>query len=135
MGLGSSIGTRNVARTATTDADIIKIDDIEFSSEVTRRWKHSIVTAAKNVPTNIVGPSGTHRHTYTVESNAIFTVRSGGTGTNPATSPGALSYTKGVDTANRTTTMAQEREDHEANLKMFHTQDGGHHQTLQCHHR
>ena len=42
MAPGSSIGTRNVARTAITDADIIEIDNIEFSSEVARRWKHSM---------------------------------------------------------------------------------------------
>ena len=46
MATGSSIGTRNAARTA-----IIVIDDIEFSGETARRWKHAIVTAAKNVPT------------------------------------------------------------------------------------
>ena len=51
MATGSSIRTRNAARTAITDADIIVIDDIEFSGETARRWKHAIVTAAKNVPT------------------------------------------------------------------------------------
>ena len=38
MATGSSIGTRNAARTAITDADIIVIDDIEFSGETARRW-------------------------------------------------------------------------------------------------
>ena len=60
MAPGSSIGTRNAARTAITDADIITIDDVEFSSEVARRWKYSIVTAAKNVPTKIAGRAGAH---------------------------------------------------------------------------
>lgn len=123
MAPGSSIGTRNAARTAITDADIITIDDVEFSSEVARRWKHSIVTAAKNVPTKIAGRAGAHGHTYLVESDAVFTARSG-EAPNPAANPGALSYTTGVDAANRSTTMAQEREDHEANLECFHTQEG-----------
>ena len=90
MATGSSIGTRNAARTAITDADIIVIDDIEFSSEIARRWKHAIVTAAKNVPTKIAGPSGAHGHTYVVESNAAFSARSRGTPPAPATNPGAL---------------------------------------------
>jgi len=123
MAPGSSIGTRNAARTAITDADIITIDDVEFSSEVARKWKHSIVTAAKNVPTKIAGRAGAHGHTYLVESDAVFTARSG-EAPNPAANPGALSYTTGVDAANRSTTMAQEREDHEANLECFHTQEG-----------
>ena len=60
MAPGSSIGTRNTVRTVITDADIITIDDVEFSSEVARRWKYSIVTAAKNVPTKIAGRAGAH---------------------------------------------------------------------------
>ena len=120
MAPGSSIGTRNVARTAITDADIIEIDNIEFSSEVARRWKHSIVTAAKNVPTKIVGRADTHGHTYLVETHTVFTVRNGRV-PSPAVNPGALSYTRGVAKANQLTTMVQEREDHEVNPECFHT--------------
>ena len=43
------------------------------------------MTVAKNVPTKIEGLAGTHGHTYIVESDAVFTVRSGGTGPDPAT--------------------------------------------------
>ena len=124
MAPGSSIGTRNAVRTATTNADIIKIDNIQFSIEVARRWTHSIVTASKNVPTKIAGQAGAHGHTYLIKSDAVFTVRSGGTTPNPSNNPGALSYTTGIDAANRATTMAQKQEDHEVNLKMFHTQEG-----------
>ena len=124
MATGSSIGTRNAARTAITDADIIVIDDIEFSGETARRWKHAIVTAAKNVPTKIAGAAGAHGHTYIVESDAAFSTRSGGTAPAPADNPGALSYSIGVAEANRATTMAQEREDHGVALEIFHTQEG-----------
>ena len=124
MATGSSIGTRNAARTAITDADIIEIDDIEFSSETARRWKHAIVTAAKNVPTKIAGAAGAHGHTYIVDSDAAFTTRSGGTAPNPANNPGALTYTTGVAAESRSTTMAQEREDHGVSLEIFHTQEG-----------
>ena len=124
MAAGSSIGTRNADRTAITDADIIVIDDIEFSSETARRWKHAIVTAAKNVPTKIAGAAGAHGHTYVVESYAAFRTRSGVTGPAPATNPGALKYTIGVAEVNRATTMAQERENHGVSLEIFHTQEG-----------
>ena len=89
------------------------------------------MTAAKNVPTKFAVPAGTHGRTYIVESDAVSTVRSGGVAPNQANNPGALAYTTGVDAANRATTMAQEREEHEANLKMFHTMEGGggHHRT------
>jgi hypothetical protein len=90
MAPGSSIGTRNTTRTEITDADIIEIDDIKFSSKVARRWKYSIVTAAKNVPTKIAGPAGAHGHTYIVKSDAVFTTRSRGTAPSPVTNPGAL---------------------------------------------
>ena len=120
---GSSIGTRNAARTAITDADIITIDDVEFSSKVARRWKHSTVTAAKNIPTKIAGRAGAHGHIYLVKTNAVFTTRSG-RASRPAVNPGALLYTTGVTEANRPTTVAQECEDHEAALKYFHTQEG-----------
>ena len=106
MAPGSSIGIRNAARTAITDADILGIDDIEFSSKVARRWKYSIMTAANNVPPKIAGPAGAHGHTYLVKSDAVFTMRSGGTSPNPANNSGALLYATGVDTANRATTMA-----------------------------
>ena len=117
MALGPSIGIRKAVRTAITDADIIIIDDVEFSSEVARRWKHSIVTAAKNIPTKIAGQAGAHRHTYLVKTDAVFTARSGGAAPRPAFSPGALVCTTGVDAVNR----VQEHEDHKANLEMFHT--------------
>ena len=116
MAPGSSTGTRNAARTAIIDADIITIDDVKFSSEVARRWKHSIVTAAKNVPTKIAGRAGAHGYTYLVKSDAVFTVRSGDTAPNPVNNPGVLLYTTGVNTANRATTMTQEQDDHKANL-------------------
>ena len=87
---------RNAARTAIADADIITIDDVEFSRKVARKWKHSIVTPAKNVPTKIAGPAGAHGHTYLVETDAVFTARSRDTAPNPATNPGALLYTTGV---------------------------------------
>ena len=124
MAPGSSIGTRNVARTVITDADIIVIDDINFSSKIARRWKHDIVTAAKNAPTKIVGPAGAHGHTYVVESVVAFKARRRGASPAPATNPGALRYTTGVAKENRAPTMAQEQEDHGVSLKKFHTQEG-----------
>ena len=120
---GSSIGTRTAARTTITEADIIVIKEIEFSSETAQRWKHAIVTAAKNVPTKIAGAAGAHGHTYIAKSDAAFRTRSD-TNPAPATNPGALQYTIGVAEAERATTMAQERENHRVALEIFHTQEG-----------
>ena len=122
MAPGSSIATRNAARNAITDAEIIQIEDAEFSGEVARRWKHSIVAASKNVPTKIAGAAGAHGHTYLLETCLAFNRRAG-KNPRPATNPGALNYTTGVVPEARSITMAQERENHEVNLEAFHTQE------------
>ena len=71
---------RNSARNAITDAEIKEITNVEYTGEETRRWKHSIVAAAKNIPTKIGGRKGAHGHTYIVETNTAFNIRSS---TNP----------------------------------------------------
>ena len=95
----------------------------EYTGEEARRWKHSIVAAAKNIPAKIVGRAGAHGHSYIVKTDTAFTTRSGANPA-PAANPGRLMYTPGVIAESRSVTMAQEREDHEVALEAFHTQEG-----------
>jgi hypothetical protein len=60
---------------------------------------------------------------YLIKIIAVFNKRSG-KNPQPATNPGVLSYTTGVVADARSITMAQERENHEVNLKAFHTEEG-----------
>ena len=46
-----------------THAEIIKIEDVIFSMELTRRWKHYILTVTNNVTTKIVGLPDAHGQT------------------------------------------------------------------------
>jgi hypothetical protein len=108
MALMSSIATQNAARNTIADVYIIEIDDVEFSGEVVRRWKHSIGAAAKNVPTKISGAPGLNGHIYLVETDAAFNKISGVNPT-PATNLGALNYTTVVAVDTQSTTMAQDR--------------------------
>ena len=123
MAPASSIATRNSTRNAITNAEIIEITDVEYTGEEARRWKHSIVGTAKNIPTKIVGRAGAHGHTYIVETDTAFTTRSGAN-LAPAVNPGGLTYTPGVIVENRLVTMTQERKDHEVAFEVFHTQEG-----------
>ena len=95
MAPASSIATRNSVRNAITDAEIIEITNIEYTGEEARRWKRSIVVAAKNIPTKIVENVGAHGHTYIVKTDTAFTTRSGANPA-PAVNPGGLTYTPGV---------------------------------------
>ena len=123
MAPASSIATQNSARNAITDTEIIEITNVEYTGEEARRWKHSIVAAARNIPTKIVGRAGAHEHMYIVETNTTFTTRYG-TNPAPAVNPGGLTYTPGENTENQLVTMAQDCKDHEVALKAFHTQEG-----------
>ena len=78
---------------------------------------------AKNVPTKIAGAAGAYGHTYLVKTTAAFNTRSGVT-PQSATNPWALTYTTGIVADAQSITMAQERENHEMALKVFHTQEG-----------
>jgi hypothetical protein len=103
------------SRSAITDTEIIKIDDIEFFGEVVRRWRHSTVATAKIAPTQITGLPGAHGHTCSVESVVNFKNRSCKDPT-PEINPRALKYPIGVGEASRLTTIAQEHENHEVTL-------------------
>ena len=116
MAPASSIATRNSARNAITNAEIKEITNVKYTGEEARRWKHSIVAAAKNIPTKIVGRAGAHRHTYIVKTDTAFTTRSGAN-LAPAVNPGGLTYTPGIIAENQSVTMAQERKDHTVALE------------------
>ena len=77
MAPAPSIAMRNSARNTITNAEIKDIINVEYTGEEVRRWKHSIVAAAKNIPTKIVGRAGAHGHTYIVKTYTAFTTRSG----------------------------------------------------------
>ena len=123
MAPASAIATRNAARDAVTNADIHPIDNTEYSSEDARKFKRTVLTAAKNVPSKAGGRAGAHGHAYLAETDAEFHTRAGA---NPsvASNPGRLTYATGVAPEARAVTMAQERDDHEIELEMFYTQEG-----------
>ena len=123
MAPASSIATRNVARNAIIEAEIKQINDVEYSSKTARRWKHSIVAAAKNIPTKIAGAAGGYGHTYLVETTAQFHTQSVENAAS-VTNPGGLTYSTGVPADSRSTTMAQERTDHEVAVEAYRTQEG-----------
>ena len=119
----SAIATTNAARDAVTNADIHPIDNTEYSSEDARKFKRTVLTAAKNVPSKAGGREGAHGHAYLVDTVAEFRARAG-VDPSVATNPGRLTYTAGVAPDARAVTMAQERDDHEIANEMFYTQEG-----------
>ena len=119
MALASSIATRNAARNATIDAEIIKFDDVEFSREGARRWKHFIVTEHKNVPTKILGVPESHSHSFLAKTNPNFNKRSSKNPT-PAAGSGALKYITSVVADTQTITMAHAYKNYKVALKTFH---------------
>ena len=123
MAPASAIATRNAARDAIINADIHSIGDVEYSSEDARKFKRSVLTAAKNVPSKAGGRAGAHGQACLAETDTDFHSRAG---VNPsvATNPCLLVYTTGVAPEARSITMAQEREVHEVGLEMFYTQEG-----------
>ena len=108
MAPASAIATRNAARDAIINADIHSITDVEYSGEDARKFKRSILTAAKNVPSKAGGREGAHGHACLTETDAEFNTRAG---TNPsvARNPGLLVFTTGVAPNHRSTSLAQER--------------------------
>ena len=72
MAPASAIATRNAARDAVTNADIHPIDNTEYSSEDARKFKRTVLTAAKNVPSKAGGRAGAHGHAHLVETVAEF---------------------------------------------------------------
>ena len=119
----SPIATQNVARNVITNTEVIKIDDIALSREVTGRWKHSIIATAENILTKIVGLSSANGHTYIVES-AVNSKRRFSEYPTPAANLGVFKYTTGVAEAPRSTPMAQEYNNYGVGLELFHTQQG-----------
>ena len=91
----SAIATWNAARNAIVDADLHAITDVEDPREDARKFKQSILTAAKNVPSKAGGREGAHGHAYLAETDADFNRRAG---VNPsvAGNPGLLVFTTGV---------------------------------------
>ena len=123
MAPASAIATRNAARDAVTNADIHPIDNTEYSSEDARKFKRTVLTAAKNVPSKAGGREGAHGHAYLVDTVAEFRARAG-VDPSVAANPGRLTYATGVAADARAVTMAQERDDHEIANEMFYTQEG-----------
>ena len=119
----SAIATRNAAQDAVTNADIHPIGDTEYSSEDARKFKRTVLTAAKNVPSKAGGREGAHGHAYLVETVAEFRTRAGAD-PSVAANPGRLVYATGVAPDSRAVTMAQDCDDHEIGLEMFYTQEG-----------
>ena len=95
MAPASAIATRNATRNAIIEADVHAITDVECSGEDARKFKRSILTAAKNVRSKTGGAEGAHGHACLAETDSEFNARAG---TNPsiAGNPGLLVFTTGV---------------------------------------
>jgi hypothetical protein len=72
MVLASSIATQDSVRNAITDADIKHIDNVGFSGELSRKWKHSIVLTVNGVSSKIGGQRGTLSHGRIVKTDVQF---------------------------------------------------------------
>ena len=108
LALVSFIGTRNASRNATTNTEIIEIEDLKFSGEVARWWKHSITTTTKNVPKTILGFTGAYGPTCIVESAVDFKKRSSKIQLQHSIHEHSSTYTTGVTKTAKSTTMVQE---------------------------
>ena len=117
MSASTSIATRNAAEEAIGKAVIVHIPSTDFNSEEFRKFKRSVLGAARAVPSTVGG--GAHGHIYLLEDDAAYNARAG-VGYTEAVHPGAIDYTGATSNAQ----IARVKDTHVTDVERFNTQEG-----------
>ena len=117
MSTSTSIATRNAAEEAIGKAVIVHIPSTDFNSEEFRKFKRSVLGAARAVPSTVGG--GAHGHIYLLEDDAAYNARAG-VGYTKAVHPGPIDYTGATTNAQ----IARVKDTRASDVETFNTQEG-----------
>jgi len=101
-----------------TKAVVTPINTVDYNLEVFRKFNHTVVNAARAVPSSVGG--GANGHIYLLETDAAYTTRTDGTGYTEAGQPGPIDFTGSTTNAQ----IVRVKETRATDLETHNTQEG-----------
>ena len=117
MSVNLVIKTMMVTKAAISSCTFNSINSTEYLEDNVRKFKGTVVAAAKSVPLLLGG--GVHGHVYLLENDPWYQVQTGSAFTE-AQRPSKITFSSGANNS----VLVQEKVNHATEEETYHTQEG-----------